>query len=78
MQYSNGDISYQSLKKKKKRQNIPGGWDCIIPALSNELQMTLLLLKFMSRVILMQEETSQSSSGTAVTKTYAFPQVVLF
>lgn len=54
------------------------GLGLYIPALSNKLQMTLLLLKYMSRVILEQEEMSQRSSGTAITKIYAFPQVISF
>lgn len=62
--------------KKKLRQKIAGGWDCMFPP--NKLQMTLLLLIYMSQVIAMQEETSQSSSATTITKIYTFPQVVLF
>lgn len=54
------------------------GLGLCIPALSNELQMTVLLLKYTSQVISMQEETSQSTSGTAMTKINAFPQVVSF
>lgn len=77
MQNSSWDISYQSLKKKIETKYF-WGLELYILALSNKLQMTRLLLKYMSQVFLMQEETSQSSSGTAITKIYAFPQVVSF
>lgn len=78
MQNSNWDISYRSLRKKKIDTKYSWGLGLYIPALSNELQMTFLLLKYMSRVIWMQEEMSQSSGGTAITKIDLFPQVLSF
>lgn len=69
---------FLSVSSKKIETKCSWGQRLYIPALSNKLQMTLLLLKYMSQVVLMQEETSQSSSGTAITKIYAFPQVVSF
>lgn len=65
-------------KKKKIDTTYSWGLGLYIPALSNELQMTFLLLKYMSQVIWMQEEMSQSSGGTAITKIDAFPQVLSF
>lgn len=64
--------------EKKIDTKYSWGLGLYIPALSNELQMTFLLLKYMSRVIWMQEEMSQSSGGTAITKIDAFPQVLSF